>query len=204
MTPEAQRAFDLAYREKNKEKLKKQRAAWQLANYEKCKESHKRWRDRNRDKLRIIDAAYRAANPEQAKIRSDRYYRENRERKLQDNAAWRAANKDRMQELVSNWIRKNPEKIRVLRVAGAHRRRARLRNVAEHYSIAEIEALKARAGRKCAYCGSRKSLTIDHIKAIARGGTNAIRNIQFACLSCNMSKGAKDPIEFAQSRGLLL
>ena len=41
---------------------------------------------------------------------------------------------------------------------------------------------------KCAYCGSTDNLQIDHIKPIARGGTNDFDNLQILCKSCNCRK----------------
>lgn len=45
---------------------------------------------------------------------------------------------------------------------------------------------------------------VDHIKALRRGGTNDRRNLQMLCQPCNNRKHAKDPIDYAQSLGLLL
>ena len=45
------------------------------------------------------------------------------------------------------------------------------------------------ANHKCSKCGSSKSLTIDHIKAIANGGDNSLANLQVLCKSCNSKKG---------------
>ena len=42
------------------------------------------------------------------------------------------------------------------------------------------------------------------IKPLARGGTNQRTNLQLLCPPCNLSKSAKDPIDFMQSRGFLL
>lgn len=50
----------------------------------------------------------------------------------------------------------------------------------------------------------RRRMTVDHITALANGGRHVISNIQFLCMRCNSSKGAKDPIVFAQSMGRLL
>jgi 5-methylcytosine-specific restriction endonuclease McrA len=45
---------------------------------------------------------------------------------------------------------------------------------------------------------------LDHIKPLARGGTNHQTNLQLLCPPCNLSKSAKDPIDFMQSKGFLL
>lgn len=42
---------------------------------------------------------------------------------------------------------------------------------------------------KCAYCGSTKNLTIDHIIPICRGGSDDIKNLQCLCRDCNRKKG---------------
>ncbi|MBU9359553.1 HNH endonuclease [Burkholderia multivorans] len=44
----------------------------------------------------------------------------------------------------------------------------------------------------------------DDIEPLARGGSNDIANIQLLCRTCNLSKHARDPVEFMQSRGFLL
>lgn len=51
-------------------------------------------------------------------------------------------------------------------------------------------------GGQCAYCGCTprkgRSLTRDHLIAIAAGGSTVQSNIVPACESCNSSKGAED------------
>lgn len=44
----------------------------------------------------------------------------------------------------------------------------------------------------CAYCGARGGkLECDHILPVSRGGTDDLRNLNAACLSCNRSKRNK-------------
>ncbi len=47
---------------------------------------------------------------------------------------------------------------------------------------------------KCQYCGVGAPdvlLHVDHIKAVAEGGTNDITNLVTACSDCNLGKGSK-------------
>ena len=48
-----------------------------------------------------------------------------------------------------------------------------------------------RANYHCLCCKQRKVLTKDHIKPLALGGSNSIKNIQPLCIECNQRKGAK-------------
>ena len=48
-----------------------------------------------------------------------------------------------------------------------------------------------RDGYQCRQCFSAERLTVDHITAIANGGTNEPDNLQTLCQSCNSRKGAR-------------
>ena len=56
----------------------------------------------------------------------------------------------------------------------------------------------------CAQCGTDEQLELDHIINHKAGGTDDLSNLQWLCAPCNLSKGAKDPIDFARERGLLV
>lgn len=59
---------------------------------------------------------------------------------------------------------------------------------------------------RCANCGIylRGYFHLDHIIPLAKGGTNNRRNLQLLCQQCNLSKGAKHPVEFAIENGRLI
>lgn len=59
---------------------------------------------------------------------------------------------------------------------------------------------------RCACCGVsiKKNRHVDHIVPLKRGGSHSASNIQLLCPQCNLSKAAKDPIEFMQQRGFLI
>ncbi len=42
----------------------------------------------------------------------------------------------------------------------------------------------------CTYCGSTRDLTSDHVRALARGGSNAGRQVT-SCRPCNSSRGGR-------------
>lgn len=54
------------------------------------------------------------------------------------------------------------------------------------------------------FIASKVCKTCSIEKPLARGGTNQRTNLQLLCPPCNLSKSAKDPIDFMQSRGFLL
>ena len=79
------------------------------------------------------------------------------------------------------------------------RRRARLAAVGGSYSVAEWEDLLAQYDH-CPGClrawgdippppRGGAVITVDHVLAIARGGSNGIENVQPLCYSCNSRKG---------------
>lgn len=59
---------------------------------------------------------------------------------------------------------------------------------------------------RCAICrrSIRKRFQADHVEPVTRGGRHEGRNIQLLCPTCNMRKGAKDPIDYMRSLGKLL
>ena len=76
----------------------------------------------------------------------------------------------------------------------------------ERHTATDIIDLLAAQKWKCAAC--RKSLKdgyhVDHVVPLARGGGNGKSNLQMLCPKCNMTKSARDPVEFMQSLGFLL
>jgi 5-methylcytosine-specific restriction endonuclease McrA len=181
--------------------------AWRARN----PDAHKTWVLENSEAARAIAARCYEKN-------KDRINRLNREKYAADptainqkNKAWRIANPDyvdrrraRSIEWARTWVRNNPEEARALNLRKAHRRRARLNGSSDNYTAEELANLRAKAGGKCALCNAHRTLTVDHIVPLSRGGSNGIRNIQFLCRRCNSSKGARDPIEFSQAQGLLV
>jgi 5-methylcytosine-specific restriction endonuclease McrA len=54
-------------------------------------------------------------------------------------------------------------------------------------------AVFARDGWTCQYCGSRASLTVDHVIPRSKGGASSWENIVASCAPCNRRKGDRLP-----------
>jgi 5-methylcytosine-specific restriction endonuclease McrA len=147
-------------------------------------------------------AAMQAASTEKKKYDKARY-RERREEILKRSAAYYAANSDRSKAASRAWVLRNPERRQAVAQSYKHRRRT-----AEQGGITgpELAAWKKAQKKVCHWCGCKcdKRFHVDHIQPLSKGGEHAVTNLCIACPTCNLRKSARDPIEFAQSLGLLL
>lgn len=133
----------------------------------------------------------------------------NIEGQLARSRAWREANLDKARALCRAWKKANPDKARKSPEQArldAHRRRARKHKVSGSHGPSDIKRIRYVQKDRCAYCMTKLKGggELDHIEPISRGGSNAPRNLQMLCQPCNRAKNARDPIEFVQSRGLLI
>lgn len=161
--------------------------AYRAANPEIHRASNRAWNAANPDKANANKRAWKAANPD--KVRAS-------------GKAYRALNPDKLRSRVKAWRDANPEIVRAI----DHCRRTRKRNAPGTHTAQQVKELLLKQKRRCIYCrvDIRKKYHVDHIVALANGGSNHINNIQLLCPSCNLSKNARDPIEFAQQKGFLL
>lgn len=101
------------------------------------------------------------------------------------------------------WSRANPDRVKANRKAyyQSHWFEFQERNAANRdrtLPAVLVREVMESDNYTCQYCGQRGGkLTIDHKMPISRGGTDDRENLCIACHSCNCSKGAKTPEEFA-------
>lgn len=80
---------------------------------------------------------------------------------------------------------------RIARRAYKQKRRALKRQALGSYTAREWRAVVSQQHGRCADCGEKCALTVDHIIPLSRGGSNYIFNIQGLCFSCNSRKNNK-------------
>lgn len=167
-------------------------AAWKAANYEHVLERSREYENRTRDHRNYLARLRYAKNPQ--------WFRDKTKRNRNANANDESRRKNA--EASRDWRKNNPE---LSRMHDKNKRAAR-RGAEGKFTCEDVSRIREAQKDKCAYC--RKPLkgkgTVDHIVALANGGTNWPSNLQLACRSCNSRKRTKDAIDFAREHGMLL
>jgi 5-methylcytosine-specific restriction endonuclease McrA len=130
-----------------------------------------------------------------------------RERDLEYSRKWREANREKTRAHIRASMRKyraaNPEKGRIYK---QYRRAKKAGNGGVHTSEDIRNLLIVQNGR-CAGCARKFTkllcYSVDHVIPLSKGGTNSADNIQLLCVSCNSSKCAMSPEQWAQRIGRL-
>jgi len=141
-------------------------------------------------------------NKDREKARMADYYLRTRELYLARKKIWRIGNPEIYRESSRRYRERNPDKL----AAYARNRRARTARAEGSHTIEDVRKILASQKNKCATCKeyTKDGYHVDHIQPLARGGTNWPDNLQILCPSCNLSKGAKDPVQWANENGMLI
>lgn len=190
-----------AIHEREREARKRRRAEADEAKLRKLREdgkaATKKYRDANREAVRERERTKNFATDKLEK---------RREQKKAASKKWYDANRG---AILAWWKEEYRPKNRDKRDAWGRNRRARLRDAPGRHTAADVAALFERQRAKCAACKVPVTKTgkakyhVDHIQPLARGGSNDPANLQLLCKTCNLSKHARDPHEWAREKGLL-
>lgn len=141
------------------------------------------------------------------RLQCDRAWREkNKEALSAKRKAYRKANEPMLRVAIRDWEKRNPEKMAACR----HNSRAMRKKAEGSHTGEDIKRIYESQRGICINCkikipkSGKHRYHIDHIVPLAKGGTNNADNLQILCVRCNCSKGAKDPIDWAQENGRLL
>lgn len=220
-----------SWREENADKVKAQSAAYYKANTALLNAKNAVYRANNGEKISAYRAAnsgraaaYRADNADKLADYHRKYYAANRERLMSASALRLEQNREQINQRererydkAEQWRTKNPERYRKKRdeyVAAnaetrkiyALNRRARKLQSGGRLSPGLADRLLSLQRGLCPCCRQPlgTDFHMDHIIPLALGGANDDSNMQLLRAVCNLTKNAKHPIDFMQSRGFLL
>ena len=164
---------------------------------------NRRWYDRNTERKLSVAKVWRQLNAERMRSLIYAWFAENAARHRLNCTRWQRANREKCRAYTRAWHHKNIDR----NTLKAARYRARKHGAqGDGWRSCDVHLiLKAQRGR-CALC--RVDLLAkfhrDHIIPLSKGGAHDRRNLQLLCAVCNLSKGARDPIDHARSLGLLI
>lgn len=179
--PEKYKEADVRYRANNRDKLLKSKHDYYFKNREKFFAINKKWNQDNKEKMR-----------EYRKTHAKRY--------LQHKRNWYANHREYARQASSNFRKRRPDRIAV---SNAKRRALSKGCKVLSEAVDKLYAI-ARSGEHiaCFYCGDKvsgRSLHLDHIIPLSRGGDHTPENLCFSCAPCNLSKANKTPEEWRAS-----
>ena len=133
---------------------------------------------------------------------------EARKKKAASSQMWHKKNLEKAREKTRKASRKHYALHKEKCKSYQHARRARMKGAkCGNYDIEIEKRLWVLQHGKCAICHvdlHHLGHHVDHIMPLSRGGFHENSNLQLLCPTCNLSKGAKHPIEFMQTKGFLL
>ena len=195
----------------NMERFKELSAAWRKAHPDygkKYREAHPelKLRKRKRGVRKPLSQEQRVARSQAA---SERYRKWKsspeavaaRAARLVVREAKKKATKDRRLARVRAYFKAHPE----MRRRHSANREAQKRGSGGKLSRGIYKRLLELQRGLCVVCRIRlDKYHLDHIIPLAAGGEHSDKNVQLLCPLCNLSKSAKHPVDFMQSRGFLL
>ena len=105
--PFDKKEYNKQYREKNKEKLKKQQKEWKEKNKEQHKQQRREYAEKNKEKIAEQQKQYRIDNKEKREEQQKQYYQNHKEATLQQQKEYREANIEKVlkKERMRSWKR---------------------------------------------------------------------------------------------------
>jgi 5-methylcytosine-specific restriction endonuclease McrA len=111
-------------------------------------------------------------------------------------------NKNKENSYTKFYARNNPDKIRIIKSNYKFKRRALEKTGA---STKELKIWLSKQHKICYWCNKKcdDDFHIDHYLPLSKGGLHKIENLVISCPTCNLTKSAKDPYEYALTVGRL-
>ena len=165
------------------------------------KEVLKKSYQKHKEKRIKEKAEYRESNRKLLADKQKEYYRENKEECIEYQKKYRAYNKERIRDYWKMY--RATEQGKTVKRNSNHKRRTLTKN--GDVTVQQLKELYLTA-KNCYWCNTKlnkNNTHLDHLMPLSKGGEHTLSNLVISCRKCNLSKNAKDPIEFANKLGRL-
>lgn len=182
--PERKREADRRYRAENPERIAAYLKGYNATHRDRltAQKRAKYYADHAANKAKFRERYW--ADPTAARSKGRRDYHKHATKRRQASRDWYYAHRDYSITQSRLNAQRNPVRAR----ATKHAYKARKRAAPGRYRAAEWAMLLQWFGDRCLRCGATSRIVVDHVVALAAGGTNYIENLQPLCLPCNSSK----------------
>jgi hypothetical protein len=192
--------------------------AWRDLNREKVRKTNRISKSKRREKIKQEWASWYAANRDRVLARGRKYRAKRKDHYAALFKEWSLKNKDARKEYAREWIQKNRPIVQARNRRGYARRRGAADGL---FTAADWLKVLEKGGHRCCYCNkqiedikkpmkemtseeiSRKA-TMEHVEPVAKGGSHRAENIVAACFPCNSSKSSKSIEEWERYKKLTM
>ncbi len=184
---EAQRTYQRTYYLVHRERILARTGNYAKAHRENGRAYSRKCYWRHPEKPRERAKAWKRANLELVRITYRKWEAAHREQRNAHVRAWRVKHPD----WGKSWRLAHPELV----VLYSQQRRTRKHSLPDTLTVAEWGAICASYKDRCAYCGKKQKLTMDHVIPLSKGGGTIAFNIVPACGLCNNKKRIGPPLK---------
>lgn len=194
MTKQETKEYNRQYRLKNRERLIEYDRFRYIREKEKRNEWAKTYYRKNAESIKQRVYKYYRNNKDACERAKKIYYEKHKLEIRLYQKQYQTTNRERINANTRKWRKANPESTKL---STMNQRIKRKRNMGDaKISLSYWKDLLKKFNYKCAYCGEKKNLSIDHIYPLSRGGIHHQSNILPACISCNSKKWNNIYMEF--------
>lgn len=180
----------------NKEKILQQRKEYYNDNRKMIIERVAEYTKVNKEQILNRQRTFRKENVEHIKNQDRQKYVKFREQILENRKRYFKENKEQIRKAHNAWYK--TENGRIFTRNKNMKRRAKYRE--GDVTNQQLKDL-LKSSNECYWCNDKLikgHIHVDHFFPLSNGGKHTISNLVVACASCNLSKGAKQPLDFAK------